>query len=154
LAIGRRGQNVRLASQLVGWDIDIMTESDESERRIQEMKMRSEHFMEALDVDDVLARLLVTEGFTQVDEGAHGPDEELAGIEGLDEAIGQELQSRALSYVEERDRQMDERRRELGVTDEVAALEALTPTMLVSLGEKGVKTLDDLADLAGDELIE
>jgi len=154
LAIGRRGQNVRLASQLVGWDIDIMTESDESERRINEMKMRSEHFMDALDVDDVLARLLVTEGFTEVDEVAYVPVEELAGIEGLDEAIGRELQNRALAFVEERDRQMDERRRELGVSDDLAAIEALTPTMLVQLGEKGIKTLDDLADLAGDELID
>ena len=154
LAIGRRGQNVRLASQLVGWDIDIMTESDESERRIQQMKMRSEHFMESLDVDDVLARLLVTEGFTEVDEVAYVATEELAGIGGLDEAIAQELQNRALAYVEERDRQMDAKRRELGVDDALADIEALTPSMLVQLGEKGIKTLDDLADLAGDELIE
>ena len=154
LAIGRRGQNVRLASQLVGWDIDIMTESDESERRIQQMKMRSEHFMESLDVDDVLARLLVTEGFTEVDEVAYVAIEELASIGGLDEAIAQELQNRALAFVEERDRQMDTKRRELGVEDALADIEALTPTMLVQLGEKGVKTLDDLADLAGDELIE
>jgi len=154
LAIGRRGQNVRLASQLVGWDIDILTESDESERRIEEMRIRSEHFMDALDVDDVLARLLVTEGFSTADDVAYVPTEELASIEGLDESIAQELQNRALNYVEERDRQMDEKRRELGVSDDLAAIDGLTPVMLVDLGEKGIKTLDDLADLSGDELIE
>ena len=154
LAIGRRGQNVRLASQLVGWDIDIMTESEESERRIEEMRMRSERFIQALDVDDVLARLLVTEGFSEVDDVAYVPLEELTKIEGLDEGLVQELQSRALAYVEDRDRRMDERRRELGVSDEVAAIEALTPTMLVRLGENGIKSLDDLADLAGDELLQ
>ncbi|MBT5435105.1 MAG: transcription termination/antitermination protein NusA, partial [Rhodospirillaceae bacterium] len=154
LAIGRRGQNVRLASQLVGWDIDIMTETDESERRLEEMRLRSEHLMDALDVDDVLARLLVTEGFSEADEVAYVPVEELAGIGGLDEAIAQELQSRALTFVEERDRQMDARRQELGVDDALAEIEGLSPTMLVQLGEKDIKTLDDLGDLAGDELIE
>ncbi len=154
LAIGRRGQNVRLASQLVSWDIDITTETDESERHVEEMRMRSEHLMDALDVDDVLARLLVTEGFGEADEVAYIPVEELASIEGLDGAIAQELQNRALQFVEERDRQMDERRRALGVDDAVAAIAGLTPTMQVELGERGVKTLDDLGDLAGDELIE
>jgi len=154
LAIGRRGQNVRLASQLVGWDIDIMTETDESERRIEKMRLHSEHLMDALDVDDVLARLLVTEGFSEADEVAYVPVEELAGIGGLDEAIAQELQSRALTFVEERDRQMDIRRQELGVDDALAEIEGLSPTMLVQLGEKDIKTLDDLGDLAGDELIE
>ncbi len=154
LAIGRRGQNVRLASQLVGWDIDIMTESDESERRIEEMRQKSEHFMDALDVDDVLARLLVTEGFSEADEVAYVPVEELVAIEGLDETVGHELQSRALAFVEERDRQMNQRRRELGVEDAVAGIEGLTPTMLVEMGEKGIKTLDDLGDLAADELME
>jgi N utilization substance protein A len=154
LAIGRRGQNVRLASQLVGWDIDILTESDESERRIEEMRLRSEHFMETLDVDDVLARLLVTEGFSSTDDVAYVPIEELTGIEGLDEGIAQELNTRALAYVEERDRQMELKRQELGVSDDLAAIEGLSPVMLVDLGEKGIKTLDDLGDLSGDELIE
>ena len=154
LAIGRRGQNVRLASQLVGWDIDIMTESDESERRIEEMRQKSEHFMDALDVDDVLARLLVTEGFSEADEVAYVPVEELLAIEGLDETVAHELQSRALAFVEERDGRMDQRRRELGVEDAVADIEGLTPTMLVALGEKEIRTLDDLGDLAADELME
>ncbi len=153
LAIGRRGQNVRLASQLVGWDIDIMTETDESERRIEEMRIRSEHLMEALDVDDVLARLLVTEGFSEADEVAYVPVGELAGIDGLDEAIAQELQNRALSFVEDRDQKMDARRRELGVDDAIAEIDGLSPSMIVQLGEKGIKTLDDLGDLASDELL-
>ena len=154
LAIGRRGQNVRLASQLVGWDIDIMTETGESERRSTETRQQSEHFMEALDVDEVLARLLVTEGFTEVDEVAFVPIEEILSIEGLDEAIAQELQSRALSYVEERDIQLDARRRELGVEDAVAGIDGLTPTFLVELGEKGIRTLDNLGDLSAGELLQ
>ena len=154
LAIGRRGQNVRLASQLVGWDIDIMTESGESERRTNEMRVQSEHFMEALDVDDVLARLLVTEGFSEVEEIAFESTEELLSIEGLDEGIAQELQNRAIAFVQERDLQFDARRQELGVEDDVAAVDGLTPAFLVELGEKGIRTLDDLADLAADELLQ
>ncbi|WP_026873296.1 transcription termination factor NusA [Inquilinus limosus] len=154
LAIGRRGQNVRLASMLTGWDIDILTEAEESERRQEETKQRSELFMEALDVDDVIAHLLVAEGFRQVEEIAYTPLEELAEIEGFDENVAGELQERALRWLEERDRQLTERYKELGVADDLAALESLTPAILVKLGENGVKTLDDLADLAGDELVE
>ena len=110
--------------------------------------------MEALDVDEVLARLLVTEGFTEVDEVAFVPIEEVLSIEGLDEAIAQELQSRALSYVEERDIQLDARRRELGVEDAVAGIDGLTPAFLVVLGEKGIRTLDDLGDLSAGELLQ
>ena len=154
LAIGRRGQNVRLASQLVGWDIEITTETADRDRQEEETRQLSEHFMNALDVDDVLARLLVAEGFHEADAVAYIPVEELAGIDGLDDAIAQELQSRALVFVEERDRQMDERRRELGVEDAVAAIQELSPRMQVALGEQGIRTLDDLADLAGDELME
>ncbi len=154
LAIGRRGQNVRLASQLTGWDIDILTEAEESERRTEEFRTRSQMFIEALDVDDVIAHLLVTEGFTSVEEVAYVAVEELAGIEGFDEEIGGELQERAKIFLTERDERFETKRVELGVTDEVAALEGVTPSMLVALGEKGVKTLDDLGDLAGDELVE
>jgi N utilization substance protein A len=154
LAIGRRGQNVRLASQLTGWDIDIMTEAEESDLRVEEFKNRSQALIEALDVDDVLAHLLVTEGFTSVEEVAFVPIEELTGIEGLDEEVAEELRQRATAYIAKRDEEMNRKRAELGVTDELAAVEGLTPTMLVALGEKGVKTLDDLADLAGDELLE
>ncbi|MGH7117445.1 MAG: transcription termination factor NusA [Acetobacteraceae bacterium] len=154
LAIGRRGQNVRLASQLTRWDIDIMTEAEESERRQEEFRRRTGLFVEALDVDDVIAGLLVTEGFGSVEELAATPLEELAAIEGFDEQIAGELIRRAEAYRVGRDAELTEKRRALGVTDEVAAVEGLTPGMLVALGEKGVKTLDDLGDLASDELIE
>ncbi len=154
LAIGRRGQNVRLASQLTRWDIDILTEAEESERRQDEFRRRSSLFVEALDVDDVIAGLLVTEGFTTVEELAFTPEEELASIEGFDDQVSEELIRRAQVFITRRDTELSERSRELGVSDEVAAIEALTPAMLVALGEKGVKTLDDLADLASDELIE
>jgi N utilization substance protein A len=152
LAIGRRGQNVRLASQLTGFDIDILTEEQESKRRQEEFKTRSQMFMDSLDVDDVIAQLLVTEGFTSIEEVAYVPTEDLAGIEGFDEDVASELKTRALAWIEAEAERMNARRRELGVADDVAAIEGLTPAMLVALGEKGVKSLDDLADLAADEL--
>ena len=153
-AIGRRGQNVRLASMLTGWDIDILTEAEESERRVEETKTRSALFIAALDVDDVIAHLLVAEGFASVEEIAGTEIEELAQIEGFDEDVAAELRDRALAYLEQRDAELSAQRTALGVTDEVAAIEALTLPMLVALGEKEVKTLDDLGDLATDELIE
>ncbi|HEY4162861.1 MAG TPA: transcription termination factor NusA [Dongiaceae bacterium] len=152
LAIGRRGQNVRLASQLTGFDIDILTEEQESKRRQEEFKSRSQMFMDALDVDDVIAQLLVTEGFTSIEEVAYVPPEDLAGIEGFDEDVATELKSRALTWIEAEAERLNAKRRELGVADDVATIEGLTPAMLVALGDKGVKTLDDLADLAADEL--
>ncbi|MFI4986693.1 MAG: transcription termination/antitermination protein NusA, partial [Alphaproteobacteria bacterium] len=152
LAIGRRGQNVRLASQLTGWDIDILTEDEESQRRQEEFRTRSQLFIDALDVDDVIAHLLVTEGFSTVEEVAFVPLEDLTGIEGFDESLARELGSRARNHLEEQDRKFDTRRRELGVEDELGTVEGLTPAMLVTLGEAGVKTLDDLADLSSDEL--
>ena len=154
LAIGRRGQNVRLASQLTRWDIDILTEAEESERRQEEFRRRTGLFVDALDVDDVIAGLLVTEGFNTVEELAEVPPEELAEIEGFDDGVAEELIRRAEAALVRRFEELDEKRRELGVSDEVASFEAFSPAMLVTLGEKGVKTLDDLADLAGDELVE
>jgi transcription termination/antitermination protein NusA len=154
LAIGRRGQNVRLASQLSGWDIDILTEDEESERRQEEFRTRSKMFIEALDVDDVIAHLLVTEGFTSVEEVAFVALDELAGIEGFDETIAAELQQRGRTFIEQQNAAREQRRQELGVSDEIAALDGIGPALLVVLGEKGIKTLDDLADLAGDELVE
>jgi transcription termination/antitermination protein NusA len=154
LAIGRRGQNVRLASQLTRWDIDILTEQEESERRQDEFRKRSGLFVEALDVDDVIAGLLVTEGFTSVEDIVAVEDEELAEIEGFDETVAAELKRRAGAWLEKRDAELDEQRRAMGVEDAVAEAGGFTPGMLVTLGEKGVKTLDDLADLASDELIE
>jgi N utilization substance protein A len=154
LAIGRRGQNVRLASQLTGWGIDIMAEAEESERRNEEFRSRSNTFIAALDVDDVIAHLLVTEGFSSVEEVAFVPLEDLTDIEGFDESVAEELQNRARAYLAELDQRLDSRRKEMGVTDEVAAIPGLTAGQLVKLGEKGVKTLDDLGDLASDELID
>ncbi|MGH7045913.1 MAG: transcription termination factor NusA [Stellaceae bacterium] len=154
LAIGRRGQNVRLASQLTGWDIDILTEAEESERRTEEFRTRSRLFIDALDIDEVIAQLLVTEGFATLEEVAFVAPEDLAGIEGFDAEIAAELQDRARGALDRRDREYGERRVELGVGDDLAALDGLTPGMLVALGEKGIKTLDDFADLAGDELLE
>ena len=154
LAIGRRGQNVRLASQLTGWDIDILTEAEESERRQEEFRTRSKMFIEALDVDDVIAHLLVTEGFTSVEEVAFVAVQELASVEGFDEDVAGELQQRARTFLQEQNERFETRRKELGVSDDIAAIEGVTPALLVAVGEKGVKTLDDLADLAADELIE
>ena len=154
LAIGRRGQNVRLASQLTGWDIDILTEAEESDRRTEEFRSRSQMIIDALNVDDVIAHLLVTEGFTSVEEVAFVPLEDLTDIEGFDEDVAHELRERARTYIAARDEELTKRRRELGVADDLASIEGLTPAMLVALGEKDVKTRDDLADLASDELIE
>lgn len=154
LAIGRRGQNVRLASQLSGWDIDILTEEAESERRQEELRTRSRLFIQALDVDDVLAHLLVTEGFTSVEDVAFVPVSELEGIEGLDEDVAAELQERAQVFLAEQARRAEERCAELGIADDLRSFEGLTPVMLVALGENGITTLDDFADLASDELLE
>lgn len=154
LAIGRRGQNVRLASILTGWDIDIMTEAEESERRASEFKTRSGLFMEALDVDDVIAHLLVAEGFTKVQELAETPVEELNDIEGFEEEISQELQNRAKTYLELKAKELSEKQSELGLAEDLTSFAGLLPSQILIIGEKGVKTLDDLADLAGDELIE
>jgi N utilization substance protein A len=154
LAIGRRRQNVRLASQLTRWDIDILTEAEESERRQEEFRRRSGLFVEALDVDDMIAGLLVTEGFNTVEELAFTPLEEVAAIEGFDDSVAEELIRRAETFLTRRDTELNDKRIELGVSDDIAAFEAFTPAMLVALGEKDIKTLDDLGDLASDELIE
>ncbi|MFQ5938739.1 MAG: transcription termination factor NusA [Alphaproteobacteria bacterium] len=153
LAIGRRGQNVRLASQLTGWDIDILTEDEDSERRTEEFHKLSQLFAEALDVDEVIAHLLVTEGFSTVEQVAFVPLEELTDIEGFEEVAG-ELQERARAHIAERDERLNKRRIELGVSEELAAIPGLTPAMLVTLGENDIKALDDLADLASEELLE
>ena len=154
LAIGRRGQNVRLASQLTGWDIDILTEAEESERRTEEFRVRSQLFIDALDIDDVIAHLLVTEGFGTLEEVAYVALEDLAGIEGFDTDVATELQARARAALERRDTEYQARYSELGVAEDLVALQGLNPGVLVTLGEKGVKTLEDFADLAGDELLE
>jgi N utilization substance protein A len=153
LAIGRRGQNVRLASQLTGWDIDILTEQEESERRQKEFAERSQMLMEALDVDEVIAQLLVTEGFASVEEVAYVDLSEIAHIEGFDEHTAGEIQSRAREYLEKQEADRDAKRRELGVSDDLAKVQGVTTAMMVALGENGIKTLEDLADCATDDLV-
>ena len=153
LAIGRRGQNVRLASQLTNSAIDILTEAESSEKRQREFAERSKMFEEELDVDETLSQLLVAEGFTELDEVAYIDLSEIAAIEGFDEELGQELQSRAQEAIERREEAYREQRRALRVEDALAELPHLTEQMLVTLGKAGIKTLDDLADLATDELI-
>ncbi|ESQ90521.1 transcription elongation factor NusA [Asticcacaulis sp. AC460] len=152
LAIGRRGQNVRLGSQLTGWQVDIITESQDSERRQKEFAERTALFQEALDVDEVIAQLLVTEGFTSVEDLAYVDENEIATIEGFDEDTAQELQARARDFLERETAEQDAKRKELGVEDSVLDVQGLTLPMAVALGEAGVKTLEDLADLATDEL--
>jgi N utilization substance protein A len=152
LAIGRRGQNVRLASMLTGWDIDILTEDQESERRQTEFHERSERFIKALDIDDVIAHLLVTEGFSSIEEIAYVPVEDLTEIEGFDEEVAAELKARAANFLEEEAERLTTRRRELGVDENLSEVPGVTAGMLVALGEAGVKTLEDFADLASDEL--
>ncbi|SIN86108.1 NusA antitermination factor [Parasphingorhabdus marina DSM 22363] len=153
LAIGRRGQNVRLASQLTGLAIDIMTEADSSEKRQAEFAQRTAMFQEDLDVDETLSQLLVAEGFSEMEEVAYVAPEELSGIEGFDEELAAELQSRALEALERREQAAKAERTELGVEDAIAELPYMTEAMLVTLGKAGLKTLDDVADLATDELV-
>ena len=154
LAIGRRGQNVRLASQLTNKAIDILTEADASEKRQKEFVQNSELFQNELDVDETLAQLLVAEGFGSLEEVAYVELGEIASIEGFDEELGQELQSRAQEALERREEANRQLRRDLGVEDDLATMPYLTEAMLVTLGKAGIKTLDDLADLATDELVQ
>jgi len=153
LAIGRRGQNVRLASQLTNWQIDILTEQEESERRQKEFAERTQIFMESLDVDETVAQLLASEGFANVEDVAYVQAHDLAEIEGFDEETAEELQARAVAFIEERNAALDAKRRELGVDDDVAGIEGLTPPMLVALGENGIKTIEDFAGCASDDLL-
>ncbi len=153
LAIGRRGQNVRLASQLTGWQIDIVTEQEESERRQKEFAERTTLFMDALDVDETVAQLLASEGFAEIEDVAYVPLTELASVEGFDDETAEELQSRALEHIEARNKEMDDKRIALGVGDDVMAVEGITPAMAVALGENDVKNLEDLAGCATDDLL-
>src|SRR5947199_7261036 len=152
LAIGRRGQNVRLASQLTGWDIDILTEQEESERRQAEFEKRTKVFMDALNVDEVVGQLLASEGFSSVEELAFVEAKELAGIEGFDEDTAGELQTRARDYLAQIEAELDDKRKELGVEDAVRDVPGVTTAIMVKLGENGVKTVEDLAGCATDDL--
>jgi N utilization substance protein A len=153
LAIGRRGQNVRLASQLTGWDIDILTEQEESERRQAEFENRTRMFMEALNVDEVVGQLLASEGFGSVEELAVVEQKEIAGIEGFDEETAAELQSRARDYLDRIEGELDAKRKELGVADDLRDVPGVTTKMMVAFGENDVKTVEDLAGCATDDLV-
>jgi len=153
LAIGRRGQNVRLASQLTGWDIDILTEQEESERRQAEFQNRTKTFIESLNVDEVVAQLLASEGFTSVEELAMVDEKELAGIEGFDEETARELQTRARDYLAKQEAELDAKRKELGVADDLKEVPGVTTRMLVKFGENGIKSVEDLAGCATDDLV-
>jgi N utilization substance protein A len=152
LAIGRRGQNVRLASQLTGWDIDILTEQEESERRQAEFESRTKVFVEALNLDEVVGQLLASEGFGSIEELAQVDQKELAGIEGFDDDTARELQERAQEYLDRQESELDTRRQELGVEDAMREVPGITTAMMVKLGENGVKTVEDLAGCATDDL--
>ncbi|MEZ5815911.1 MAG: transcription termination factor NusA [Hyphomicrobiaceae bacterium] len=153
LAIGRRGQNVRLASQLTGWDIDILTDAEESERRQKEFTERTQMFMEKLDCDELIAQLLATEGFSSVEEVAFVDPSEIAQIEGFTEESAAAIQAQAQEYLARIEAERDRRRRELGVEDELTQVPGVTSAMLVAFGENGVKTVEDLADCSTDDLI-
>jgi transcription termination/antitermination protein NusA len=152
LAIGRRGQNVRLASQLTGWDIDIVTEQEESEHRQAEFEKRTKLFIESLNVDEVVGQLLASEGFTSVEDLAVIDEKEIAGIEGFDEDTARELQARARDYLGKIEAELDAKRQELGVEDALKEVPGITTAMLVTLGEEGIKTVEDLAGCATDDL--
>lgn len=152
LAIGRRGQNVRLASQLTKWDIDILTEAEESERRQSEFVEKSQIFIDALDVDEVIAQLLVSEGFMSIEDLVYVETSEISSIEGFDEDTAIEIQSRAKTSMEQEIQRQEERRKELGVSDELLQIEGMNTNMLVVLGENNIKSLDDFAGFSTDEL--
>ena len=152
LAIGRRGQNVRLASQLTGWDIDILTEEEESQRRQKEFNERTALFMEALDVDEMVGQVLASEGFSQVEEVAYVEIGEITAIEGFDEETANELQTRAREYLDKVEAELDDKRKELGVEDELRSIPGITTAMMVALGGDGIKTVEDFAGCAVDDL--
>ncbi len=152
LAIGRRGQNVRLASQLTGWDIDILTEQEESERRQKEFVQRTNLFMSSLNVDEVVGQLLASEGFRTVEEVAYVDAGELASIEGFDEDTAGEIQRRAQDYLSAIEAEHEAKRVELGVSEELREVDGVTTAMMVALGQNDVKTVEDLAGCAADDL--
>ncbi|MBP1871291.1 hypothetical protein LPJGGPFB_00562 [Ensifer adhaerens] len=153
LAIGRRGQNVRLASQLTGWDIDILTEQEESERRQKEFNERTNLFMDSLDVDEMVGQVLASEGFAAVEELAFVDLDEIASIDGFDDETATEIQTRAREFLDRLEAEMDAKRKELGVADELRTINGLTSPMLVALGEEGIKTIEDFAGCAADDLV-
>ena len=153
LAIGRRGQNVRLASTLCGWDIDILTEDQESERRQKEFLERTNLFMEALDVDELLSQLLVTEGFNDINELAFVDLKEISNIAGFDEDTAAEIQARAADFLNKENKELEEKCKSLGIAEDLLGVEELSLKMIVSLGENDVKNLEDFAYCSSDDLL-
>ncbi|MBA5724273.1 transcription termination factor NusA [Candidatus Liberibacter sp.] len=153
LAIGRRGQNVRLASQLTGWAIDIMTEAEESERRQKEFNDRTQFFMQAMDVDELIGQLLATEGFSDIEELASVSLSEISSIEGFDEETASEIQKRARDYLDNLEVMIDKKIKELGVSEELREIAGMSPKIMVDLGESGIKNLEDLAGCSIDDLL-
>ncbi|MEL7229592.1 MAG: transcription termination factor NusA [Pseudomonadota bacterium] len=155
LAIGRRGQNVRLASQLTGWDIDILTEEEESGRRQAEFNANTQTFVDALNVDEMVAQLLASEGFTDLEEVAYVESDEIAMIEGFDDETAGELQARAREFLEKQEAELDEQRKALGVADDLREVPGMTTKMMVTLGqsEDEIKSLEDFAGCIADDLI-
>ena len=154
LAIGRRGQNVRLASILSGWYIDILTEAEESERRQEEFKTRSDHFIKALDIDDVIAHLLVAEGFDSIDDISETSVQELSDLQGFDDDIAEELKNRAISFVEKEKKNMMDAIKKLELSEDLVNFEDLNSSQIIKLGENGIKCKEDLANLDSSELYE
>ena len=154
LAIGRRGPNVRLASILSGWYIDILTEAEESERRQEEFKIRTDHFISSLDIDDVIAHLLVTEGFDNIEDIAETSIQELSDIQGFDTDIAEELRNRAINYVEKEKERIDKAIKKLGLHEDLINFEDLNSSQIIILGENGIKCKEDLANLDSSELYE
>lgn len=152
-AIGRRGQNVRLAAQLTGWSIDLMSEEEESELRQKEFSERSKLLMETLNVDELVAQLLVSEGFTSVTDLVEVSAEEIAAIEGFEQETAEEIQERARRFLAEEAQRLEERRLKLGVSDALKTVMGLTPLFLTKLGEAGIKTLEDFAGCTADDLV-
>ena len=152
-AIGRRGQNVRLASRLIDYEIDILTEKEESEKKQMEFKDKTETFVKNLEVDETLGQLLVAEGFSSIKEISESKLEEISKIEAIDENTAKELKERAEEYINKEKEDIGKKLKELGVEDAFINLKGLTPGMLVTLGEKKITTLKDFAELSTDELI-
>ncbi|MDR1697177.1 MAG: transcription termination factor NusA [Rickettsiales bacterium] len=154
LAIGRRGQNVRLASQLTGWNLDIMNEAEEQERRAREVREKTELFTKGLDIDDMIAQLLITEGFRTIEEVAYVPADELAAVDGFDAELAGELQTRAKAFLAKQESEYTDLGHSNGMKDDLLNFTALKRPLILQLGDNGIKSLDDLADLSDDELIE
>jgi len=152
IAIGRGGQNVRLASHLTGWEIDILTEQEESERRQEEFRQRTELFTDALDVDEMVAQLLASEGFTDIEEVAYVAPEEIAAIDGFDDELAEALQERARNYLDDLENQRRDQAREAGATEDLVTFEGLSGTMLLALVDADIKSLEDFAGLVAEEL--